>query len=85
MTADPAFSFAGMPVYANPHCERIVPVRQHKGGGPAYHARIQKKWTKRWGTKIERVTFIVGGFGMRGDAMFMHPECLAKIRMAAND
>ena len=42
--------------------ERQVPKQLHKkkrGQTEAYHRRIQKKWTKRYGTKTERYALMM--------------------------
>lgn len=54
--------FAGIRVVESPLCEFTVPVRKHKKRRwmtDRYHARIQKKWTKRFGMKKEHVAFMV--------------------------
>lgn len=57
-------------------CERDVPVRKHKkrkNQSNAYHARIQKKWRKRFGTKKENLAIFIGsGLGLGyGDNLFV--------------
>ena len=42
--------------------EREVPARVHKrrrSQSASYHARVQKKWLKRWGTRVERYALIM--------------------------
>ena len=37
-----------------------VPARKHtKRKGTAYHRRIQKKWTKRFGTRVVEFAFVL--------------------------
>lgn len=45
----------GTPVHINPHTVVRRPAREHKRGkhSEAYHARIQKKWNKRFGYVTE--------------------------------
>lgn len=52
--------------------EREVPKRIHRkrrGQSDAYHRRVQKKWTKRWGTKTESYALMIdpGAAGLRGN------------------
>lgn len=45
-----------MKVFESPFAYTRVPNREHKkrrGMSEAYHRRIQKKWTKRYGTRQE--------------------------------
>lgn len=56
--------------------ERQVPKRTHKkrrGQTEAYHLRIQKKWTKRYGTKTERFALMMNP---RAAGMLGAPACL---------
>ena len=59
--------------------ERDVPIREHKrrrNQSPAYHKRIQKKWTKRFGVKKEdfAVMFDPAAIGLHGNPMMFIPE-----------
>lgn len=62
----PKMKLFGIDVYESPLCTRRVPVKQHKskaalGRYPGvYSERIQKKWNKRYGFKIENVMYMVG-------------------------
>lgn len=56
-------------IVESPMAVRTVPVRQHRkrrNQSATYHARIQKKWTKRWGTKEVPCAYQINGrqFGM---------------------
>lgn len=44
-----------------------------KGGGDAYHRRVQKKWFKRWGYKYKPAIFETP------DAIFVHPSLYHQI------
>jgi hypothetical protein len=65
------------------------PVRRHKkrrNQSDRYHERIQKKWNKRFGTKLERFAIIfdpiaVGLLG--GRQIALHPEHYALLRNIA--
>lgn len=79
--------FAGIRIVESPLCEMRVPVRKHKhrrGQSPAYHARIQKKWTKRFGMKLERVALIFNpssdGGWIGQEFIALHPKDYAVIR-----
>lgn len=62
-------------------CKRVVPIKRHthrRNQSAAYHRRIQKKWAKRYGTKVENVAYFVspaaaGLFGMP-DFLAMSPR-----------
>lgn len=58
----PSAMFAGIPVYESPYATMTVPVRRHKRGNQnaGYHARVQKKWTKRYGTRQEPCVYVIG-------------------------
>lgn len=60
----------GVRVIESPFAERIVPRRVHvkrRHQTEAYHRRVQKKWTKRFGTVAEPVAYMVDGaaFGLQ--------------------
>lgn len=76
-------NFHGIPIVENLLAMSTVPVREHKARFPfagihptGYHARIQKKWTKRYGTKQVPAFFIVNN----GQMIVTHPALLADIR-----
>lgn len=57
------FNLCGIPVRVTPiNLERDAPVRPHKkrrNQSATYHARIQKKWVKRFGMKKEQYAIII--------------------------
>lgn len=84
-----SFAFGlGMGVHQSPLAVRPAPNRVHKhrrGQTKAYHARIQKKWTKRFGTHQEPCAYIVGTtalfpFGAFGKAFIAHPSIVSKLQ-----
>ena len=53
----PSFAFGGFPIIESPYLPKgTIPVKRHIEKrwmkGRCYHARIQKKWNKRYGTKV---------------------------------
>lgn len=47
-------------IIENSVCERLVPSRPHikqRTQSEAYHRRIDKKWLKRYGRKVEHVAY----------------------------
>lgn len=68
-------------------CKRVVPVKRHtwrRNQSAAYHKRIQKKWAKRYGTKVETVAYFVspaaaGLYGML-DFFAMSPQSFGALR-----
>ena len=68
-------------------CEQVVPIKKHRkrrNQSAAYHRRIQKKWTKRYGTRVENVAYFVspsavGLFGME-DFIAMSPKSFGVLR-----
>lgn len=77
----------GMPIHISPFdLVRNVPVRKHRfrrNQSPAYHARIQKKWIKRYGTKPERYAVIanMGAIGIGGgQRIFMDTQSISVLR-----
>lgn len=78
--------FNGMRVAVSSHLTAItVPVREHKKRkGTAYHRRVQKKWTKRYGTQQKEVsyTFDPRSFGLMGEPMaVVSPRVFAMLSM----
>jgi hypothetical protein len=67
--------------------EREVPIRQHKkrrSQSAAYHRRVQKKWTKRYGTRTERyaLMFNPGAVGLPGGRMVaLDPRDMVKLKL----
>ena len=80
--------YLGIKIIESPLCEMRVPIRKHKkrrNQTLRYHARIQKKWTKRFGLKTERVAIVfnpaaVGMPWLGGEQMALHPKDIAIIR-----
>jgi hypothetical protein len=71
-------------IVESPMAVRTVPARQHKKRSnqtPAYHARIQKKWTKRFGTKQVPCAYQLNGkqFGM-DNLLVVPPGTIARLR-----
>lgn len=72
-------------VVESQYAVRKVPVRQHKkrrNQSATYHARIQKKWVKRFGMKEEPCAYVIdnrflGGFG---SILVMQPYHAAMLR-----
>lgn len=61
--------FGALRIVESPMAVQSVPKRSHKkrrNQTEAYHRRIQKKWTKRWGTKEVPCAYQINGrqFGM---------------------
>lgn len=80
-------TFGGITIRSNPYLPstRSVPVKKHakRKGSAAYHRRVQKKWTKRYGMKQERVAYVVdmAALGLGGGReVFINPSVLAMIR-----
>lgn len=74
-----------MRVIESPFCVRHSPARRHKkrrNQTAAYHSRIQKKWTKRYGTKAEPCAYIVdaGFLSFVGKALYIHPSLMKSLR-----
>lgn len=68
-------------------CTQRVPVRVHKkrrNQTAAYHARVQKKWTKRFGTKEAPAAFLIDNryLGGRGRTLVAHPSLMEKANAA---
>lgn len=79
----------GMRVHESPFCTLPVPNREHKrrrGQSASYHARVQKKWNKRFGMRRQPAAFVINGdaLGMPMlNGLFVHPEYAAVIRNLA--
>ena len=60
----------------------LRPNRLHKhrrGQSKAYHARIQKKWVKRFGQKQVPGAFKIRDPWTGAETMVVHPEVMAKL------
>ena len=81
----PKAAFEPTEVRQSPLAMRTVPVKAHKlrhAQTEAYHKRIQKKWTKRYGTKQVPCAYMIdntylGGFGR---TLVTHPSLLHGLR-----
>jgi hypothetical protein len=66
--------------------ERTVPNRAHKrrrNQTDGYHRRVQKKWTKRWGVRVERYALMANPqmVGLLGaPVMFVDPRDMVLLR-----
>ena len=79
--------FAGGPVrvHESPYATSAEPERKHKkrhNQNEAYHRRVQKKWTKRWGTKQVPCAYLINNaaLGGVGRTMVAHPLHMAALR-----
>jgi hypothetical protein len=72
-------------VRESPLALQTVPVKRHKKRSnqrEAYHRRVQKKWTKRHGTKQVPAAYmidnsVVGGYGQ---TLVAHPSIVARLK-----
>lgn len=75
---DLPFTIYGMHVFVSPFAVQTVNVREHKKKKwmerRSYAARVQKKWTKRFGTKQIDVVL------RTKDALFMTTRMLERIK-----
>ena len=81
------FNWFGIPIRVTPmNLERDVPVRPHKkrrNQSATYHARIQKKWVKRFGTKKEQYAVLIDPSKVRlpvGQQLVMDQRSIALLR-----
>lgn len=81
------FRFGDIPIRVAPFpLERNVPNRPHKrrrNQTAAYHARIQKKWLKRFGSHKERYAIFMNprAVGLMGSPGFvLDPRDVAKLK-----
>lgn len=79
--------FGGVDYKESPLAISTAPVRKHKRRSnqtQAYHRRVQKKWTKRFGTHQVPCAYQIDGskFGMES-ILVLHPEIGKKLREAA--
>ena len=78
--------FGGLRLVEHPMAVRSVPVRVHKkrrNQTEAYHRRIQKKWTKRFGMKDVPCAYQINGgrFGL-GSILILPPGMKQQMRAA---
>ncbi len=75
-----SFLFGGMEVRTSHIVKPIrVPVRKHKlrrNQKRSYHARIQKKWNKRFGTFMSAQAIVMNG------VIFVHPQDFDRVCQA---
>lgn len=79
-----AYGFSAMSVRASPLATDTKPIKQHKyrrGQTQAYHARIQKKWTKRYGTKQVPCAYVIDNsvWGGRGKTLYAHSSLVDQL------
>jgi hypothetical protein len=78
--------FGALRVVESPLTQREVPIKVHKrrrNHSARYHARIQKKWLKRYGMKPEICAYVLdgGAYGL-GSTLVLHPKHAAMLRMS---
>lgn len=74
-------SLEGITVKSSVLATQTAPREKHtktRSMSESYHQRIQKKWTKRWGTKQEPAAFLV-----YGNVLVAHPEIVAALEQHA--
>lgn len=74
-----------MQVRESPLALQAVPVKRHKkrrNQTEAYHRRVQKKWTKRYGTKQVPAVYVIDNrvMGGYGKTLVAHPSILALLK-----
>lgn len=72
-------------VRESPLATQTAPAKRHKkrrNQTEAYHRRVQKKWTKRWGTKQVPAAYVVdnSAIGGRGQTLVAHPSIVAALK-----
>lgn len=77
---------SGIRIHSSPYAYTYEPIKKHKHRSnqrDSYHRRIQKKWTKRFGTKKVPCAFVVNGsvLGMGFDGMIVPPEMAKSLAM----
>ena len=85
MCTAPEPNFSPVVVRDSPLATRTEPVKAHKhrhAQTEAYHKRIQKKWTTRYGTKQVPCAYMIdnaylGGFGR---ILIAHPSLMVGLR-----
>ena len=74
-----------MQVRESPLALQTVPVKRHKkrrNQTEAYHSRVQKKWSKRHGTKQVPTAYVIdnGAIGGYGQTLVAHPSIVARLK-----
>lgn len=70
---------SGIKIHTSPYAYTYEPVKKHKHRSnqrASYHRRIQKKWTKRFGTRKVECAFFVNGsaIGIDFNGFVVSPE-----------
>ena len=78
-------NLSGVKVVAHPLVTTEAPVRRHKkrrSHSENYHARVQKKWTKRFGKKRVpgAVLFNERVIGGTQQVLYVHPDLMEKLK-----
>ena len=78
-------NLSGVKVITHPLATTEAPVRQHKkrrNQSANYHARVQKKWAKRFGKKRVpgAVLFNERVIGGTQPVLYVHPDILEKLK-----
>lgn len=78
-------SYGGFPIHESMGAVTEEQWRNHnpRKGSPAYHRRIQKKWKKRYGTRLVPAAYMADfkALGMgQGMAYIMHPALVVKLK-----
>ena len=78
-------NLSGVKAIVHPLATTEAPARQHKkrrNQSASYHARVQKKWTKRFGKKLvpRAVLFNERVFGSTQPVLYVHPELMEKLK-----
>ena len=76
----------GIKVHTSPYAYTYEPVKKHKHRSnqrASYHRRIQKKWTKRFGTKKVPCAFFFNGaaLGLGPNGIVISPETAKQIAL----
>lgn len=83
--AAPLFAGGSVRVHESPYATRAEPEQKHKkrrNQSEAYHHRVQKKWTKRWGTKQVPCAYMIdnAALGGSGRTLVAHPLHMVVLR-----
>ena len=78
-----------LPVIENLLATRTVPIKAHKKRrhqSMAYHRRVQKKWTKRHGTKQVPAAYMMENrfIGGSGRTLLVHPAISMTLKASMN-
>ena len=83
--AAPMFAGGALRVRESQYATKTEPTMAHKkrrNQSEAYHRRVQKKWTKRWGTKQVPCAYLIdnAAIGLPGRTLVAHPLHMAALR-----